>query len=178
MQRILHGQIPKVINPMQEYIRKTKSYAAIGLWGSVGAVIAAAVLCYTLRPMAGASRWMVIAGTVLAVLAVSMMLLSVRRQIPALRQSEGLEKKLGGYKQHVRDLYMTMLAVVIILCVFTFLSGHTVLLMLAMVSTLVLFLNYPNIYRIKVDLGLTDDEAAQIFGDRYIPDSHGTKDEQ
>ena len=163
---------------MQDQIKKIKLYAAIGLWGSVGAVIAAGVLCYALHPLAGASRWMVIAGTVLAVLAVSMMLLSVRRQIPLLRQSEGLGKKLDGYRQHVRDLYMTMLAVVVILCVFTFLSGRTVLLMLAMVSTLVLFLNYPNIYRIKVDLGLTDDEAATLFGDRYIPDHRDESNEQ
>ena len=66
---------------------------------------------------------------------------------------------------------MTMLAVVVILCVFTFASGRTVLLMLAMVSTLVLFLNYPNIYRIKIDLGMTDDEAKEVFGDRYISES-------
>lgn len=155
---------------MQNQIKKIKRNAAIGLWGSVGAVIVAAVLSYTLHPIASASRWMVIAGTVLAVLAVSMMLLSVRRQIPLLRQTEQLDKKLAGYATHVRDLYMTMLAVVTILCIFTFLSGRTVLLMLAMVSTLVLFLNYPNIYRIKVDLGLTNDEAHTLFGDRYVLD--------
>ena len=181
MQEIIHCEVLKIIKleiTMQNHIKKTKRYAAIGLWGSVGAVIVAAVLCYALHTVAGASRWMLIAGTVLAVLAVSMMLLSVRRQIPILRQTEGLEKKLKGYELHVRDLYMTMLAVVVILCAFTFLSGRTVLLMLAMVSTLVLFLNYPNIYRIKVDLGLTDDEAKELFGDRYIPDTRDTGNEQ
>ncbi len=163
---------------MQNYLKRIKRYANIGLWGSVGMVIVASVLCYTLHPMAGAERWMVIAGTALAVLAVSMMLLSVRKQIPQLRQREGLEQKLDGYAAHVRDLYMTMLAVVVILCAFTFLSGRTVLLMLAMVSTLVLFLNFPNIYRIKVDLGLTDDEAQMLFGDRYIPDNRNNQNEQ
>jgi hypothetical protein len=34
-----------------------------------------------------------------------------------------------------------------------------------------LFLAYPNIYRIKTDLGLTDGEARTLFGDRYISDS-------
>ena len=114
----------------------------------------------------------------LILLEVSMMLLSVRKQIPQLRQREGLEQKLDGYAAHVRDLYMTMLAVVVILCAFTFLSGRTVLLMLAMISTLVLFLNFPNIYRIKVDLGLTDDEAQMLFGDRYIPDNRNNQNEQ
>ena len=159
---------------MQQYIKQIKRNAAIGLWGSVGAVVVAAVLCYVLHPVSGASRWMVLAGTVLAVLAVSMMLLSVRKQIPLLRQTEGLDKKLSGYATHVRDLYLTMLTVVVILCLFTILSGHTVLLMLAMVSTLVLFLNYPNIYRIKVDLGMTDDEARELFGDSYISDNRST----
>ena len=163
---------------MQDHIKKIKRNAAIGLWGSVGAVILSGVLCYALHPVAGASRWMVIAGTVLAVLAVSMMLLSVRKQIPLLRQTEGLETKLAGYAQHVRDLYMTMFAVVVILCLFAFLSGHTVLLMLAMVSTLVLFLNYPNIYRIVVDLGITDDEAHQLFGDRYISGNQAESHEE
>ena len=41
-------------------------------------------------------------------------------------------------------------------------------LMLALVSVLVLFLNYPNIYRIKVDLGLTDEEMRSLFGDQYV----------
>lgn len=156
---------------MQEYIKNIKRNAAIGLWGSVGIVIVAAALTYALHPSVGGTAWMVVAGTVLAVLAVSMMLLSVRRQIPRLRQSEGLENKLKGYATHVRELYMTMLAVVVILCIFTFASGRTILLMLAMVSTLVLFLNYPNIYRIKVDLGMTDDEAKEVFGDQYISES-------
>lgn len=156
---------------MQEYIKNIKRNAAIGLWGSVGVVIVAAVLTYALHPSVGGTSWMVVAGTVLAVLAVSMMMLSVRRQIPRLRQSEGLENKLKGYATHVRELYMTMLSVVVILCVFTFASGRTVLLMLAMVSTLVLFLNYPNIYRIKIDLGMTDDVAKKVFGDRYISES-------
>ena len=157
---------------MNQYTKAIRNNSAIGLWGSVGVIIIASVLTYALHPSSATSAWMLVTGTVLAVLAVSMMLLSVRRQIPRLRQTEGLEKKLSGYAQHVRDLYLTMLAVVAILCLFTLLSGRTVLLMLAMVSTLVLFLNYPNIYRVKVDLGLTDDEMRQLYGDRYISDKH------
>ena len=64
---------------MQEYIKNIKRNAAIGLWGSVGVVIVAAVLTYALHPSVGGTSWMVVAGTVLAVLAVSMMMLSVRR---------------------------------------------------------------------------------------------------
>lgn len=159
---------------MQENIKHIRRYAALGLWGSVALVILTVLFIYVapwrFYPSQHTARWMLIAGSVLAVLAVSMTLLSVRRQIPLLRQSDSLQVKLQGYAAHVRSLYITMLFVVLLLCAFTLMSARNVLLMLALVSTLVLFLTYPNIYRIKVDLGLTDDEMKSLFGDRYLPD--------
>lgn len=157
---------------MEKQQKSVRSNANIGLWGSVAAVIVTAVLHYLLPVAASAStRWMLIAGSVLAVLAVSMSLLTIRKRIPALRQSDlDTEARLQAYSDHIRSLYMTMLAVVVIICLMTVLSGQNVLLMLAMVSTLMLFLAYPNIYRIKSDLGLTDEEAAALFGDRFISD--------
>ena len=158
---------------MNKDIKTIQRASRIGLWGSVAAVIITVAFLYSpwrFYPSAHTSKWMLIAGCVLAVLAVSMTLLTVRRQIPLLRQSEGLEHKLAGYAAHVRSLYTTMPVVVVLLCLFTLLSARNVLLMLALVSVLVLFLNYPNIYRIKVDLGLTDDEMRSLFGDRYIAD--------
>ena len=50
--------------------------------------------------------------------------------------------------------------------------------MLAMVATLMLFLAYPNIYRMKVELGLDDDEMKMLFGDRYIPDGKENDDKE
>ena len=159
---------------MQENIKHIRRYAALGLWGSVALVILTVLFIYVapwrFYPSEHTARWMLIAGSVLAVLAVSMTLLSVRRQIPLLRQSDSLQIKLQGYAAHVRSLYITMLFVVLLLCAFTLMSARNVLLMLALVSTLVLFLTYPNIYRIKVDLGLTDEEMKSLFGDRYLPD--------
>ena len=147
---------------MQENIKHIRRYAALGLWGSVALVILTVLFIYVapwrFYPSQHTARWMLIAGSVLAVLAVSMTLLSVRRQIPLLRQSDSLQVKLQGYAAHVRSLYITMLFVVLLLCAFTLMSARNVLLMLALVSTLVLFLTYPNIYRIKIDLGLTDEE--------------------
>ena len=156
----------------QEYTKSIKRSAAIGLWGSAAAVIVTALFHFVspwrFYPSQHTSRWMLIAGAVLAVLALSMSLLVIRKQIPALRQSESLEAKLSGYAQHIRSLYLTMLAVVVLICVFTVLSAQNVLLMLAMVSTLMLILAYPNIYRIKVELGLTDEEMKSLYGDHYI----------
>lgn len=160
---------------MDKYIKKIRRMANIGLWGSVGVVIVSAfymlVSPWRFYPSQYTSRWMLVAGSVLAVLAVSMALLVIRRQIPSLRQAESLETKLAGYAQHIRSLYISMLVVVVLVCAFMILSAQNVLLMLAMVATLMLFLAYPNIYRIKVELGLSDDEMKSLFGDRYIPDS-------
>ena len=36
---------------------------------------------------------------------------------------------------------------------------------------LVLFISYPNMYKMKNDLGLTDDEMKSLFGDAYIADA-------
>ena len=156
----------------EKEIKKIQRSSRIGLWGSVGAVMLTVVFIYAapwrFYPSEHTSLWMLIAGSVLAVLAVSMTLLSVRRQIPHLRQADGLETKLSGYASHVQSLYTTMLVVVVLLCAFTLMSARNVLLMLVIVSVLVLFLIYPNIYRIKVDLGLTDEEMRSLFGDRYI----------
>ena len=157
---------------MTHHINTVKRSARIGLWGSVAATILTVLFIYLspyrFYPSAYTARWMLIAGVLLAVLAVSMTLLTVRRRIPQMRQMEGLEDKLAAYAAHIRSLYLTMLAVVVLLCLFTLFSAHNVLLMLILVTVLVLFLNYPNIYRIKVDLGLDDDQMRDLFGDQYI----------
>lgn len=160
---------------MNEYVKTIRRSANIGLWGSVGVVILAAfyqlVSPWRFYPSQYTARWMLIVGSILAVLAMSMSLLVIRKQIPSLRQADTLDQKLGGYAQHIRSLYISMLVVVTLICVFMVLSAQNVLLMLAMVATLMLFLAYPNIYRMKVDLGLTDEEMKALFGDRYIPDT-------
>lgn len=156
---------------MNKYTKQIQTSSRIGLWGSVAAVILTVAFIYSpwrFYASAQTARWMTVAGTVLAVLAVSMTLLTARRTVPSLRQTEGLETKLQGYASYVRSIYTTMLVVVVLLCALTLLSSRNVLLMLALVSTLVLFLNFPNIYRVKVDLGLTDDEMRSLYGDRYI----------
>ena len=160
-------------------IKKIRRYSQMGLWGSVAMVILSSFFLYVspvrFTQTSQTSRWMLVAGSVLAVLAVSMALLTIRKQIPRLRQAGSLEEKLTGYAAHIRSLYLTMFVVVVIICLFMLLSGRNVLLMLAIVSVLTLFLAFPNIYRIKVELGLTDEEMKKLFGDRYIAD---TKNEE
>lgn len=154
------------------HIKQIRRASRIGLWGSVAVTLLTVLFLYLspyrFYPSAHIARWMLIAGAVLAVLSVSMTLLSVRRQVPRLRQTEDLDAKLKGYAAYVRETYINMLLVIVLLCVFTVLSARNVLLMLTLVTVLVLFLNFPNMYRIKVDLGLDDDQMHVLFGDQYI----------
>lgn len=159
---------------MEKYTKNIRTASAAGLWGSVGVVIVAAffVLASPWRfyPTAYTAKIMLIVATVLTVGVVSMVLMTARRRVPQLRQSESLEAKLGGYASYIGGIYWTTLFAVAVTCVLAVLSAQSALLMLAMVSTLVLFLTYPNIYRIKVDLGLTDEEMKSLYGDKYISD--------
>ena len=169
------------MNSFEIEIKKIRRYSQTGLWGSVAAVILASFFLYVspvrFMQTEHTARWMLIAGSVLAVLAVSMALLTIRKQIPRLRQAESIEEKVTGYASHIRSLYLTMFAVVVIICLFMVLSNNYVLLMLALVATLTLFLAYPNIYRIKVELGLTDEEMKQLFGDSYICENNEKQEE-
>ncbi|MBR1766182.1 MAG: hypothetical protein IJ745_03965 [Bacteroidales bacterium] len=161
----------------KEETNRIKRSAQWGLWGSVAAAIAASLFLYAGRweflPQSEyVTRWMLVAGCVLAVLSVSMVLLVLRKRIPNLKyKEEGLQAKLAGYGDLIRSVYMTVLGEVVFLCVLTVLSAQTVLLMLAMVSVLTLVLAYPNIYKVKVDLGLTDEEMKSLYGDQYIAES-------
>ncbi len=160
---------------MDKKLKEISRTAAIGLWGSVAIVILVGLFHY-LSPYRFyqsdyIARWMLIAGVVLAVLAVSAALLVIRKQIPAIRQSDAsLEGKLQMYLSHIKSLYLSMFGVVACIGILIVLSGQSVMLMLAMVSTLTLFLAYPNMYRMKVELGLTDDDMKSLYGDKYIPD--------
>ena len=79
---------------------------------------------------------------------------------------------MKGYAHHVSSLYLSMMGVIFTLSLLMVLAAQNVLLMLAIVSLLFLFLAYPNIYRVKVDLGLSDEEMTLLYGDRYTPAQH------
>ena len=158
-------------------IAKIRRYSQIGLWGSVAMVILTGLFLYAspwrFAPQTDyVNRWMLMAGSILAVLALSMALLVIRKRVPQLRQTESLDTKLKGYCAHVRSLYLGILTVVVILCAMMLLSGQTVLLMLAIVTVMMLFLAYPNLYKVKVDLGLTDEEMKQLYGEKYISENN------
>ena len=150
-----------------------KRMAQVGLWGSTAVVILAAMFLYV-SPWRFApqtpyvNRWMLIAGSVLAVLSLSMALLVIRKQVPRLRQTETLEAKLKGYAAYIRSLFLYIFAVVVVLCAMMLLSGQNVLLMLAMVTVLMLFLAYPNIYKVNAVTAHTPILASKFKTHRFI----------
>ena len=160
---------------MNQLIKKFRRSANIGLYGSIAVVLIAVIFHFSPYHVAYQSqqvmRWMLIAGTILAVLAVVMMLLTIRKTTPALRQLEKLEDKIQGYQSYITSLFSSTLAIVIIECILITLMSDTSLLMVTILMVLVLFLSYPNMYKMKNDLGLTDDQMKQLFGDEYIMDT-------
>ena len=160
---------------MNQLIKKFRRSANIGLYGSIAVVLIAVIFHFSPYHVAYQSqqvmRWMLIAGTILAVLAVVMMLLTIRKTTPALRQLEKLGDKIQGYQSYITSLFSSTLAIVIIECILIILMSDTSLLMVTILMVLVLFLSYPNMYKMKNDLGLTDDQMKQLFGDEYIMDT-------
>jgi hypothetical protein len=163
-------------------IKKIKRNSQVCLWGSVGMVFLVALFIYIgrwhflqTREVANA---MMIAGSVLSVLTVSMALLTIRKRVPLLRQTDDLGDKLRGYAAHIASFYRALFVVVVVLGVLTVLSGRNMLLALTMLVTLMLFMAFPNIYRMKVEMGLTDDEMRSLFGDEFIPDVEDVEEVQ
>ncbi len=153
---------------MNALIRKIRRTANWGLYGSIGAVLIVVIFHFSpwhvsyQQPQV--ARWMLIAGTILAVLAVVMALMTIRKTTPRLRQLDSFEQKIQGYAAYISSLYRGTLAIVVIECVLIVLMSDTALLMITILLILLLFLSYPNMYKIKNDLGLTDEEAAEHLG--------------
>ncbi len=161
---------------MQNLIRKIRRTANWGLYGSIAAVLLVVIFHFSPWHISyqspQVSRWMLIAGAILAVLAVVMALMTIRKTTPRLRQLSSLDQKLTGYTSYITSLYRGSLSIVIIESILILLMSDTSLLMITILLILLLFLAYPNMYKIKNDLGLTEDEMTTLFGDDYIRDPH------
>ena len=168
-------------NNHAELIRKARRTANWGLYGSVGAVIITVVFHFCPFHISyqqpNVARWMLIAGIILAVLAVVMELMVIRRTTPRLRQLDSLDDKMYGYAAYISNMYSGILAIVVIECVLIVLMSDTSLLMVTILLVLLLFLCYPNMYKMKNDLGLNDEEMKNLFGDAYIADAQTAYDE-
>ena len=113
---------------------------------------------------------MLISGTILAVLAVVMALFSIRNTPRRLRELPTVEQKMQGYSSYISSLYKGSLAIVVIECILMLLMSNTNLLMITILLVLLMIITFPNMYKIKNDLSLTDDEMTDLYGSDYIRD--------
>ncbi len=160
---------------MMSNLKKIRRTANFGLYGSIAVVILTIIFHFSpfhiTYQQPNVARWMLMAGTILAVLAIVMILMMIRKTTPILRQKEVFNDKINGYTSYISNLYTTTFFIVIIECVLIILMSDTSLLMVTILLVLLLFLSYPNMYKMKNDLGLTDDEMTALFGDQFIPDA-------
>lgn len=156
-------------------IKKISRSANVGLYGSLIVIIAVIIFHYCPFTFAQQTeevqRMMLIAGMVVAVLAVVFALLSIRKTTPRIRLMDDVDKKIASYASYISSLYGYTFVVVIIECAIILLMSDTSLLMVTMLLVLLLFLSYPNMYKMKHDLALSDETMQALFGDAYIADT-------
>ena len=158
------------------YIKKIRNAANIGLYGSLLICI-----CVVAEHFLDKYLWVreittndythrlfLIVGLVLAVSSIAYVLFAMRKGVPRLRQTDGVENKLSGYAKLIGNTYYLSLFSVIVVGAIVVILRENTLIMLLLLLFLLMMLNYPNMYKMKVDLGLDDDEMTELFGSSYI----------
>ncbi|MCR5191836.1 MAG: hypothetical protein K6D59_00900 [Bacteroidales bacterium] len=164
---------------MEEYkkiIRQIRTAANIGLYGTlfVGILTIAEhyldkyVWAREITTNEYTHHLFMYVGLVLAVGYIAMILLTLRRQIPKLRQMDETPETLRCYLKLARCIYIGALVVAIILAAIIVITHENTLIMLMMLLFITLALNYPNMYKMKNDMGLDDNTMKELFGKDYI----------
>ena len=157
-------------------LKAIRCAANIGLWGSLLLLALTIAEHYLDRyvwlrtiVMDEYSRHkLLIIGLIMVVADVAAVLLTIRKDVPRLRQLENIELKLKRYKSLVQMIYLGTLFIVLSVCVIIVVTHENTLIMVLLLLFVTLMLNFPNMYKMKTDLGLNDDEMKSLFGDKYI----------
>lgn len=167
---------------LTRYIKSIRHASYTGLIVSVALALAAIifiVFCkYRFYMNDNGFLYCMIAGCVVAVLDMSTVLLAVRKSYPKLRQNDNLEEKLKGYNSLIKNIYYGTMVAVAILSTLIVLSNNSRLIMLLLLVVLILFFCFPNMYKMKVDLGLDEEQMRMLFGNDYIPDEPVQEDKK
>lgn len=158
------------MNPIKR-IRTAANVSLIGSALAVAVVIALHFLWHYHFVLSPRLRIIVMACCcVLAVGAIMLVLNRLRRATPTLRQLDDVDEKLCRYASLVSQVFYPAFVITLLECVCIVLLGENTLLMIVLLLVMLQVLSYPNMYKIKVDLGLDDVEMTRIFGDAYIAD--------
>lgn len=145
--------------------------ASIGLFGSIGAALIVIIFYYA-SPYRfyisnNAANYLFYGGVALAVLVIAMALMTVRKKPRQIRTIDDINERITNYAAMVRSLYSTTFATNVILSVIILLCHNNALLMFVIITVLLQFMTYPNMYKVKVDAGLTHEQMHEIYGDAY-----------
>lgn len=165
---------------MHPIIPRIRRVANIGLYGTlllIGLTVAAHYLDRylwerTIVTNDYTHHLLVVTGLVLAVITIAVILYNLRSRLPRLRQLDDLQDKLERYSSMLRLHYLVALLVTLLLAAVIIITHDNLLIMLQLLLFVTLALSYPNMYKIKADLGLLDDEMKQLFGDQYQDATH------
>lgn len=152
---------------MTTKIKKIQRTARWVLFTSLGLGVATAAFFFVSHwrfyPNDYSYQWMTVSSALFTVLITAAILLMVRRNIPQIRQLDSIDERLDRYAIQVSNIYHYSLVVVLLDCILLLLSHNSVLFMLLMLLVVTLIMVYPSSIRMKVDLGLTDEEFEQLF---------------
>jgi len=159
----------------QKEIKRIRTAANVGLYGSLLLCIATVAEYYLskyvwLREITSndyTRRLFLMVGLVLDI---ALALFTMRKQTPRLRQMDTVEEKLSAYRRLVGTIYYSSLIVVLIVSAIIIITHENTMIMLLLLLFVTLVLNYPNMYKMKADMGLLDNEMADLFGNDYIRD--------
>jgi len=162
----------------QKEIKRIRTAANVGLYGSLLLCIATVAEHYLdkyvwareITANEYTRRLFLMVGLVLAVLDIALALFTMRKQTPRLRQMDTVEEKLSAYRRLVGTIYYSSLIVVLIVSAIIVITHENTMIMLLLLLFVTLVLNYPNMYKMKADMGLLDNEMADLFGNDYIRD--------
>lgn len=164
------------IDNRQKKIKAIRRAANTGLYGSLLFVVltivehylAQYVWIHEITASDYTHRLFLMVGLVLAVADIALVLFALRRQLPRVRQLDSVDERLERYAALVRSVYCTTMAVVFVLCAIIVTTKENTLIMLLLLMVVMLMLAYPNMYKMKADMGLTDDEMKELFGDKFL----------
>jgi Flp pilus assembly protein TadB len=119
-----------------------------------------------------------VVGLVLAVVDIAAVLFAMRRTTPRLRQMDSVDERLAGYRSLIRTTYIATLVVTAIVATVIIVTHENTLIMLLLLLFITLVLNYPNMYKMKADMGLTDKEMKELFGEQYLRNENKSDDHE
>ncbi|MBP5548840.1 MAG: hypothetical protein J6X58_08135 [Bacteroidales bacterium] len=104
-----------------------------------------------------------VVGLILSVVDIAMVLFTMRRQIPKIRSIDDVDEKISRYTSLVRSVFYCTLFVVFLVCAFVVITHENTMIMLLLLLFVTLVLDYPNMFKIKSDLGLNNEQMKELF---------------